>query len=325
MSVANHGVASLGFPIKRHDSDYIVLDFDSPKAHLLEYYYVSSFDHMFVLPTAAISPLHALVMKRTKPSLKTGVYLKVSGPPMRMLEFQARRGFAHVGEKALTALSRELGVAESAVTDDGVVAEDVIAAGLTLAICPKMHRDEFAQAMSLRKVLEGGQETDMAEELSQEVLDDVLNASDRSHIQEGKKKLQQSRVKLAARRVAVQKCIDMFAPKLQKQRTTKSKLSAKVERLVREKGLRWWADMQCDATLVLQWKPEDCHVVVDRNNGRFLFRHSKVQCDRRSISWTQRGMDEAVKASLRIMWEWEVEWRGGTCPLPSEWIGDLFA
>lgn len=209
LSVANHGVACLGFPIKRHDSDYIVFDFDSPAAMILEYYCVSSFDHMFAIPMAAISPLHALVMKRQKPFLQTGLYLKVTAPPVRMLEFQARCGFAHVGEKSLILLSRELGVEESSVTDDGVVAEDAVAAGLTLAIFPKMHRGEFAQAMSTRKMLECGQEPDTAEELSQEVLDDVLNASDRSFTQEGKNNMQLSRVKLASRRVAVQKVIDL--------------------------------------------------------------------------------------------------------------------
>lgn len=71
-------------------------------------------------------------------------------------------------------------------------------------------------------------------------------------------------------------------------------------------------------------KPDDCQVIIDNVNGRFLFRHTKMQCDRRSVSWSQRGMEEAVRLSLRIMWEWELDVRGGDCPLPSEWVGDMF-
>ncbi len=325
LALGNHGCACLSFPIKRHEGDFLVLHFTSEAARHLEYKYVQNFKDVFILPTTPVSPLHCLVMQRSKPHLQVGLQLKIVGKPIQLIDFQAERGFANVKEAVMRKLYLELEVPEMTSSDDSVSSEDVLAAGLVLARKPKITQPEFAGIMHTRKMLESGHEKDECEELSQEVLDDVLNASDRSHIQAGRKAMQEEKAKRNQRRKAVARLLLEMESKLPKGKATKQKAATKAEKQRKEKGERWWASIPGDMEAVLQYKPENAIVTSDDANGRFLCRHLLIKGSRQSVSWTRRGMDAAVAIVLRLCWEWEVEVSGIDCPLPAEWIGELFA
>lgn len=323
--LANHGAGCLGFPMKRHSEEFVVLDYESPDARVLRYHIVRDFASVYILPTAPVSPLHCLVMRRNKPSLRPGVQLKITGKPVPLLAHQALRGFGGVPEVSLKALAHHLNAPECDTTSDGILVEDALAASLILVVRPKVTRAELCEAMHARKLIECGAEPANDDELSQSVMDDVLNPSDRQHIVSGKQKLVEERKKRADRHDRVQKVVAMFIAKLPKPRSQKDKYATKVDKIAREKAARWWSALVACPAAVQQWKPDSCFVIFDQNNGRFLFRHALIKGQRRSISWTVRGMESAVVESLRIMWAWEREVNGTECPLPHDWIGHVSA
>ena len=74
--MTNHWVACLVFPIKLTEHAFIEFDLESPNAPSLQYQTIDNLEHVYVLPTSAISPQHALIVQKTKPALRVSLQLK---------------------------------------------------------------------------------------------------------------------------------------------------------------------------------------------------------------------------------------------------------
>lgn len=94
---------------------------------------------------------------------------------------------------------------------------------------------------------------------------------------------------------------------------TKKSLAAK---LSNPKGWsRWWNSLAGDATFLYEMKPSGdvCKIFVDDACGRFLVSYGCE--DRRSFSWTKRGMKEAQLHALRHLWESHERHTGQKSPI----------
>lgn len=78
---------------------------------------------------------------------------------------------------------------------------------------------------------------------------------------------------------------------------------------------RWWNSVAGDATFIFEVLPPDrpCKVYVDDRCGRFLVSYGTE--DRRSFSWTKRGMKVAQVHALRFLWDAHARHTGQQCPI----------
>ena len=79
--------------------------------------------------------------------------------------------------------------------------------------------------------------------------------------------------------------------------------------------------MSGDATYIFDMKPsgEASNIFVDDACGRFLVSYGGE--DRRSFSWTKRGMKEAQVHALRFLWDAHERHTGEKCPISLQNIG----
>lgn len=77
---------------------------------------------------------------------------------------------------------------------------------------------------------------------------------------------------------------------------------------------RWWNSILGDTTFIHDLLPagDRCKVFADDRCGRFLV--SYVGEDRRSFSWTKRGMREAQLLAARYLWARHQVHTGQECP-----------
>lgn len=78
---------------------------------------------------------------------------------------------------------------------------------------------------------------------------------------------------------------------------------------------RWWNAISGDATFMFEAFPPDspCKVYVDDRCGRFLVSYGVD--DRRTFSWTKRGMKVAQAHALRFLWESHTRHTAQRCPI----------
>lgn len=77
---------------------------------------------------------------------------------------------------------------------------------------------------------------------------------------------------------------------------------------------RWWNSISGDATFMHDLLPpgDQAKVFVDDRCGRFLVAYASE--DRRSFSWTKRGMKDAQLLALQHLWESHRLHTGQVCP-----------
>ena len=88
-------------------------------------------------------------------------------------------------------------------------------------------------------------------------------------------------------------------------------------------GERWHSKVTIDSAMLDALKPDSAVVYKDSSEGRFLLHHKGIPGTRRSVSWTQRGEEEAIRESLNTLWSWECSFSGDDCPIDPEYIGEL--
>ena len=78
---------------------------------------------------------------------------------------------------------------------------------------------------------------------------------------------------------------------------------------------RWWNSMTGDAQYIFELKPagNSSKIFVDDACGRFLVSYGDE--DRRSFSWTKRGMKSAQMHALKHLWEAHTRKTGQICPV----------
>lgn len=64
-----------------------------------------------------------------------------------------------------------------------------------------------------------------------------------------------------------------------------------------------YAKFDGDPVFLDKFKPSSASITIDSVNGGFLLLQPSLGLDRRSISWTQRGMHAAQFALLDLAWE----------------------
>lgn len=323
LSLANEKVAVQGWPVEKADL-FVVLASARDKVPAVEWKVLDDIDSIFVVPTKSASPLHAMIRKAKLPSLPIGCHLLTTGMAEPVVRWQARQGFANVGEDALRKLKQHLKVRDKVVVAQGMSLEDALAAELIMHCEPDITVATMSDRLHKRKILENGTGDETVSALSQEVVDDCMLLSDRRTIMgeiEGEKRQARQRVQRSGQILALMRSLE---PTLKKSAKPKCSNAAKhVQQAKKKSGHRWWANIEGDPSFITDFMPDSGVVVVDNQDGRFMLHHAGIPGSRRSISWTTRGMELACRDCLRQLWSWEVSLTGGECPLPPEMLGDL--
>lgn len=294
MCVANLGCSAIVWPLKKHER---LIELRTDIAGALPWRALSSLDGVFVLPTQAASPLHAMLARRSGKDVPLGIFLKNSGKPVPLLQWHQRRGFANVHEGTLERLRNHLGVDTLGIGGDvpGLHVGDGLACALVMHLNPKISSDELMAAMAARR----------------------SQSTEGTGFEEDEK-----RAKAKKRRASIQSLIQSLAPRLSKSKAKPSRASVEVDARIRQHGARWWNGIEGSED-VMALRPEESCVIIDNSNGRYLIHHRRQPGSRVSVSWTKRGMGEATRLVLSKLWAWELEFTGRACPLPTELVGDV--
>ena len=177
-----------------------------------------------MVPTQPVSPLHALVMKKKAPATKAGVQLKIVDKPIPVLQLQATKGFGGVPEPSMKKLYQQLKIDEPKMPDDSVDVEDVLAAGLIVALTPNVTPSMLHEAMSIRKSYDANPDCE-DDVVPSEVLDDVMSASDRKEMTAYAQDLSKARAESKLRSKGVEQIVQRVAPKLAKIRSRRTRWS----------------------------------------------------------------------------------------------------
>lgn len=284
---------------------------------------IKSWENWFVIPTRSASPLHCLIARRAHPEIPAGLQFVVDGDPVGVFEWQMQRGFAGILEEELRLIRRHLKVPAKLPEDEHVEPADAIAADILIAKMEDI-TDEFLQkCLYQRKLSDLGCATGDAE-LSTELMDDTMLAPDRKSFQdkiaEEKKRARERKTRSA--RIA---CLMTKArPHCKKRAVMKDPVAGKVARQERKHGAAWFATVKGDLATVIEYKPPGAVCAIDQIAGRFRMHHRLAPGSTRSVAWTMRGHEAAVRESLKIMWSWEVGLTGRSCPLPADMVGELY-
>lgn len=294
----------LGWPVKRVDETHVTLmgHGSEPKWHIC-----FDLDIHYVLPVDIRSPLSCFV--GGLPMQHVGI-IGLHSAPVKVLEYQARHGFAGVPEESLRLLFGVVpGVEEPDLDPDCKVPPDIVfAAELSKTILPDISEDELQEALHERltttsEVVEGVFEDVLNDDTTQ----DCLREQDRKAMKE----IVQSKAKAKAARLAHARNVQAYiekhhAPKRGGRKKAKlAPVRLGPEALTAKGALRWWNSIRGDIRFINQWRPPVGSVTQDDANGRFLCSYpGRI---RQSFSWTKRGMDEAGVQVLRKLWEWHQE------------------
>jgi hypothetical protein len=272
-----------------------------------------SFDDVFVVPFKVISPLHAYMAHG---DLKQVSILGHHTHPEPLLEYQARRGFAGVPESALMHMFGKH--FKQPTPDPPVEATEVdtcmyYAAELANMILPDLPVKDLE--MALRSWVE--EDFIEAEELFNEVvqselLEDCVKGSDRKEVKSHmtrRETRKRDRVEVLNKVEGIARFVVDKRPKAPKKKLTKAAEKAKAATIGGDG--RWWASIPGDYSYVQGLLPSVAHCFVDDANGRYVVTY---RAQRKSYSWTQRGVVEAARLVLRTAWQWHELATGEVCP-----------
>lgn len=294
--------AALTWPAVRAVSNLIELDTNTN----LRWKVVLGTDGLDILPVACISPLHVLAQGWAAP--RKGPLFETIGQPEQRLMFQARRGWRGVPEVALRKLMAALGVT---MPGTGDFADCEPATAMVVALCKKVCGDTLSHNditnMLLRRALEDeAADKPYLHHLTADMVNDVVLLKD----QKGSKTFLKDWEQMHLKREAKRKQALHVAEKLVKAsgspapRPGAKNVPAKTaqKKLDKDKA-RVYAGLESEPFAVLQkHKPEEARVMADALNGRYKLTYPGERV--RSISWTERGHEAAVKIALEILWQW---------------------
>ena len=317
----NSKVSVQTWPLARNDS-FLDLKTAVLKSKRLPWRSFTELDELYVMPVKAACPLHALICRRQGKDVKVGVQHLIEGKAISLKSWLSARAFAGIPETTLSKLKVLLDAPDFAVLDGKVDAEEALVVDLVHKCEPNITPSDLEERLNLRHLVSLPLEENDAD-LTQEVLDDCLLASDRKKAMEDAEDSKEVSKKLRKKRIATHHLVQKLTPKLKKDGKQKpSTAMVKADELKKKHGDRWWASIVHDTCLVDQLKPSRCVVQAELGEGRYLLHHTAIPGSHKSISWTKRGLAHTIQEALRVMWGWEVTVSGQDCPLPSEYIGD---
>lgn len=283
-------------------------------AQELKWFSVIDLNAMYIVPYEVVSPLHHMMAK-----VSLGITMRVTGKPMKLLDWQCQRGWAHVPEFALRKLHETLGIEQPSSNSvvHGCAIEDALTASLIVHYKKGCTDQEIASILASRQWAESQSQLLDGADIDPVAMEDCLLPSDRREFCDaidGASKAKHRIEKRADRSLSLVHKVCLAVKKAPKPHD--SVVSKLVKSLHKKKGARWWNHMDGSLQDITSLKPDKVSVVCDQVNGRFLFHHSAMPTERKSISWTRRGQRLAMIESLKVMWGWEADVSGMICPLP---------
>ena len=130
-----------------------------------------------VQPTKAISPKHVNALKQKG---STGIKLMRVGAPVPLLKWQCSRAFAGVPGATLKCLAKQVGAPILNLNDASIMEEDKMACEIILQLEDAMSQEKLHEMLQYRKwEAESSLCAMWDEDMTQDILDDVMLQSDR--------------------------------------------------------------------------------------------------------------------------------------------------
>lgn len=307
----------LCWPVVRLGEDHILPDLGATALGIKHF---SSLDDLFVVPATPISPLHAYLLG-TCPLSRLGVIVKHE-QPVQLVEWQAARGFPGVGETILKGLAGDWGVEVPELQHGDPDMETMLALRLTVELLPDLPEPEVIAALDARAKHQTGAHDFLLEAISSDDIADVATPSDTKAMKDRTKAFKHAKETRDGLRPKVLQAVRTYFQSQQRQRPKRcpAAIAASKLKLASLGGRsRWWNSIVGDIDFVRKWSPPGARTVCDERNGRFLMHYRDH--DRRSISWTKRGVQAAALETLRMYWQWHEEATGEGPPVPLEQMG----
>jgi hypothetical protein len=255
----------LAWPCARVSDRYVRLP---GKGHCPYWAPVFDLDEHYVLPTKVHSPLHSFLDEM--PLEQVGI-LAAHEKPVKLVEYQASRGFAGVPETSLKMLFGEFGKQVPEHSPEAKVPQDVAwAAELINILQPDMEPAKMQEALMTRATSANNiTETLLSDVWSDEMMQDCLRDQDRKAMKDiigTTAKAKESRLQHAEH---IKKLVaDRPTKKKAKVAKTSVEKEAAKDSVMTEKGaLRWWCSVKGDMAYIDRWRPPIGAVVKDDNNG----------------------------------------------------------
>lgn len=307
------GSASLTWPIKV-DGKYMHLETSRAKVSSLTWLTLSALETMYVVPFKVAGPKRTIL-----DNTRHGIAMKADGVPTPLLDWHCSRGFAHVPAFAMRRLCEERGVPlpSSSLLVSGTTTEDALAVALVSSMKPSWNDRCVADALAKRKWFEVEDQTLDGAAIDPDAMDDCLLPGDRRDFAKALTDSKSVAAKAERRMEKSLALVKRVCPKVAKAKDPSDPgLTKHIASRKRKFGERWWAEITFAAEELRDLKPASCVVITDRPNGRFLVHHEAMPTQRKSISWTRRGVSVAVLETLKLLWAWERDVSGIDCPWP---------
>ena len=101
--LSNQGASCATWPVQLRGSS-VLLGTDPSRVRRVRWVSLGDYTKVFVLPTRAISPLHAAMLRRSIPDIPPGLQLMVTGDKVPLVQWQCNHGFVGVPETSLKRL-----------------------------------------------------------------------------------------------------------------------------------------------------------------------------------------------------------------------------
>jgi hypothetical protein len=283
----------------------------------LEPVLVDDYERWLVLPTRAVSCLHILVAKSdANPSNKFGSIFKITGNMIPVLDWNVDKCFANVSEFTLKKMMHHEKVDEtlSVSVGENVTYEDALALSLTAALRTTFTEEDARIALNKRRLVDTPEDYGKVKTLVEEdILFDTLLPQDFRTVKEdvGKndgqkaacKKRKHTQVALVAALFTDYAALigtGVSAKKVKKLKQLAPPKAAKPPN--KAQRLRFPVRIKMDdCDIVQDYAPPSVSIHIDEFNGCFRIKHALYR--RKSVSWTNRGKQEAIRKALETAWQ----------------------
>ena len=315
----NAGRVAMVWPVARHADHIEVASAGDPE---VQFKIIIDVHDAYIIPTGGASPLRSLIVRKEKPDVPIGVQLLILGKAVPLLTWHEQRGYANLSEAFLEKLCIEKKAKALPTLPEQAEPSDQYACRLLLHTKPGLLHDELLALLSSRHALEDAALADQ-ETIDQQILDDVMQPSDRKEALQCQHENKEQKAKVASKQrsmPAFVKALGLSKPKALPKNTYAEKIKGYNKKAP---SFRWYNELAPSNTEIYDLKPPDAAVLADMTSGCYRVHHKSLPGSRKCFSWTKRGVPKAVAAALSQMWAWDAELTGQPCPLPAELFAEL--
>ena len=269
-----------------------------------------------VLPTAVVSPMHVWAGDRSWPSDVAGVCWKILGEPMGVLNFHAERAFAGIkmdtmnkvlASYGVTKVEEHLPEAEVSTENVGLLLTKLVKGTVTLA--------ELEEALQKRRDWECATEDPMPA-VPDEALEAVMLGSDSSECKQWSKHAEDQQRQRSQNTKPLQKVVQTLRPSGAASSSSTGAGQSSLPASRQPQKAAWRARVQAeDAEVLQEMKPPGCTISANERKGAYLI---QLGAQRRSVSWTMRGVSQAMLLTLQEAWRLHGNVTGEPCPYDLE-------